>query len=84
MFNQGYFAGFGTHGDIKQQAYDNSGVYYSQPSSTSPQPGNYKGNKKSNLPTPTQPLYYYDPNSMVMLPVYTNMIDQNQVLMKYK
>jgi len=84
LFNQGYFAGFGTHGDIKQQAYDNSGVYYSQPSSTSPQPGNYKGNKKSNLPTPTQPLYYYDPNSMVMLPVYTNMIQNDYSITENK
>ncbi|XP_026812470.1 uncharacterized protein LOC113553364 [Rhopalosiphum maidis] len=84
LFNQGYFAGFGTRGDIKQQAYDNSGIYYSQPSSTSPQPGNYKGNKKSNLPTPTQPLYYYDPNSMVMLPVYTNMIQNDYSIAENK
>lgn len=82
--NQGYLAGFGIHGDIKQQTYDNSGVYYSQPSSTSPQPGNYKGNKKSNLPIPTQPLYYYDPNSMVMLPVYTNMIQNDYSLTETK
>jgi len=82
-FNQGYFAGFGTHGDIKHQAYDNSGIYYTQPSLT-PQPVSYKGNQKSNLVTPTQPLYYYDPNSMVMLPVYTNMIQNDYSITEIK
>lgn len=71
-FNQGYFTGFGTHtDDIKSQQYENSGMYYSQPSS-SLQTGNYKGYQKYNVPT--QPLYYYDPNSMLMIPVYTNAI----------
>lgn len=80
LVNQGYFAGFATHGDeVKIQAYDSSGTYISQPSSTS-QTVSYKGNKKYNVPAPapapisTQPLYYYDPNSMIMLPVYTDMI----------
>ena len=82
-FNQGYFAGFGTHGDIKQQAYDNSGIHYSQPSSTS-QPGSYKGSQKLNLLTQTQPLYYYDPNSMIMLPVYTNMIQNDYSITENK
>ncbi|CAI6348063.1 unnamed protein product [Macrosiphum euphorbiae] len=82
-FNQGYFAGFGTHGDIKPQAYDNSGIYYSQPSSTSP-PGSYKGSQKSTLQTQTQPLYYYDPNSMVMLPVYTNMVQNDYSITENK
>jgi len=82
-FNQGYSAGFGTHGDIKQHAYDNSGTYYTQPSSTS-QPGSYKGSQKSTLQTQTQPLYYYDPNSMVMLPVYTNMIQNDYSITENK
>ncbi|XP_022177310.1 uncharacterized protein LOC111038491 [Myzus persicae] len=82
-FNQGNFVGFGTHGDIKQQTYDSSGIYYSQPSSTS-QPGSYKGNQKSTLQTQTQPLYYYDPNSMVMLPVYTNMIQNDYSITENK
>jgi len=80
-FNQGYSVGFGTHGDIKQQAYDSSGIHYTQPSSTS-QPGSYKGSQKSTLQT--QPLYYYDPNSMVMLPVYTNMIQNDYSIIENK
>lgn len=76
LVNNDYFTGFDSNGDnVKPHAYDSSGMYISQPSSTS-QTGNYKGNKKYNIPTPipTQPLYYYDPNSMIMLPVYTDMI----------
>lgn len=70
--NQGYFTGFGTHGDIRPHTYDNSGMYlFPQPIPITQTVG-YKGNQKYNAPT--QPLYYYDPNSMVMLPIYTNMI----------
>lgn len=83
LFNPGYFAGFETHGDVKQQSNDNSGIYYSQPSST-PQPGSSKGNQKSNLLTQKQPLYYYDPNSMVMLPVYSNMIQNDYPITEVK
>lgn len=74
-FNQGYFVGYGDHEDnVKQQTYDNAGIYLPQPNLMY-QNGNYKGNQQYNVPVPTQqPLYYYDPNSMVMLPIYTNMI----------
>lgn len=72
--SQGYFVGFGAQSDdAKPQTYDSSEVYFSNPSLTV-QTGSYKGNQKFNAPIQTQPLYYYDPNSMVMLPIYTNMI----------
>lgn len=74
LHNQGHNKGFVDHrDDVKPQIYDSSEIYHSPSSSTS-QTGNYKGNQKYNALAPTQPLYYYDPNSMVMLPVYTNMI----------
>lgn len=74
VHNQGHNTGFLDHkDDVKPQVYDSSEVYHSPPSSTS-QTVNHKGNQKYNALAPTQPLYYYDPNSMVMLPVYTNMI----------
>lgn len=74
-FNQGYSVGYEIHEDnVKPPTYDNSGIYLAQPNLIF-ENGNYKENQKYNVPTPTQqPLYYYDPNSMVMLPIYTNMI----------
>lgn len=70
--NQGYFTGFGPHGDIRPHTYDNSGMYLlPQPIPITQTVAN-KGNQKYNAPT--QPLYYYDPNSMAMLPIYTNVI----------
>jgi len=70
--NQGYFVGFGAQSDdVKPQTHDSSEMYFAHPSPPV-QSGGYKENQKYNLPT--QPLYYYDPNSMVMVPIYTNMI----------
>lgn len=75
-FIQGYAAGLEAHSDNirpQSQTQDNSGMYFSQPTSTI-HVGNYKGNQKYN-----EPLYYYDPATMSMLPipVYTNMIQNS-------
>lgn len=61
---------------FQSQAYDSSGMYISQPISTF-QTGSHKVNQKLNAPTPTQPFYYYDPISMSLLPIYTNMVQNS-------
>lgn len=83
--SQGHFTGYEAHKDYSRpQAYEGSGVYLTQPSSTF-QTG-YKENQKYNTPTAKipQPLYYYDPNAMAMLPIYTNMIQNSYPLVENK
>lgn len=80
--NQGYFTGLGTHGDIRPHTYDNSGMYLLPQPIPITQTVGYKGNQKYNAPT--QPLYYYDPNSMAMLPIYTNMIQNTYPIAENK
>lgn len=60
--------------DVKMYNYDSSGVY--QTSSTI-QTGNYKGNQKYKEQIPSQPLYYYDPTSKAMFPIYTDLIQNS-------
>lgn len=69
--------------EAQAQSYDSSGIYFSHPISTL-QTGDYKGNKKNIVPTPTQQLYYYDPSSMAMLPVYTNVIQNTYPIAETK
>lgn len=84
LYSQGHNTGFVDHkDDVKSQVSDSSEIYYS-PSSSTFQTGNHKGNQKYNALVPTQPLYYYDPNSMVMVPVYTNMIQNNYPISENK
>lgn len=83
--NKGYTASFGIQSDNakSQTHHDSSGMHFSHQSPTIQTVG-HKGNQKSNAPTQTQPLYYYDPNSMVMLPIYTNMIQNTYPFADYK
>jgi hypothetical protein len=83
--NQGQFTGYEAHrDDVKPQTYESSGIHLSQSSSIFQ--SDYKENQKYNTPTIKipQPLYYYDPNAMVMLPIYTNMIPNSYPLVQNK